>query len=175
VINWASQSHPVKAVSMGYRTRTNPEYGHIYDFFATDFEYPEGVHVVSQCRQISNCVNNISEGVQGTKGQAETADRRRYEINGKSVSNPRRDNAPYVQEHTDLIAAIRSGKPYNRLKDVAESTLSAIMARMSAYTGQAVTWKMALESRENTMPQSLSWDMKLETPPVPVPGKTKFV
>ena len=41
----------------------------------------------------------------------------------------------YVQEHTDLIASIRDGKPLNELKQVAESTLTAIMGRMSAYTG----------------------------------------
>ncbi len=46
------------------------------------------------------------------------------------------DNAPYVQEHTDLIDSIRAGKPLNELKNVAESTLTAIMGRMSAYTGK---------------------------------------
>ena len=44
-------------------------------------------------------------------------------------------NDPYVQEHIDLIASIRAGKPLNELKTVAESTLTAIMGRMSAYTG----------------------------------------
>jgi len=175
VLNWAAQTHPVKALSMGYRTRTDPQFGHIFDFFATDFEYPEGVHAVSMCRQISRCANNISEGIQGTKGQAETADRRRYDINGKQVFNPKNDNFPYVQEHTDLIESVRKGTPINELKNVAESTLSAIMARMSAYTGQEITWKMALESRENLMPANLAWDMKLPTPPVALPGTTKFI
>ena len=41
-----------------------------------------------------------------------------------------------MQEHTDLIESIRSGKPINELKNVAESTLTAIMGRMSAYTGK---------------------------------------
>lgn len=174
VVNWAAQSHPVKAVSMGFRTRTDPRYGHIFDFFATDFEYPKGVHAISMCRQISNCVNSISEGVQGTKGRAEMADRRVYRVNGQSVFNPRNDNAPYVQEHTDLIESIRKNEPINELKNVAESTLSAIMARMSAYTGQAITWDMAMKSQEKLMPENLAWDMKLATPPVAVPGKTRF-
>src|SRR5207249_10098299 len=111
----------------------------------------------------------------GEKGVVKTADRRQYLVNGRSVFEPRKDNAPYVQEHTDLIESIRKGEPINELKNVAESTLSAIMGRMSAYTGQAITWEQALESRENLMPENLSWDMKLDTPPVAMPGKTKFV
>ncbi len=171
VINWATQSHPVKAIGMGYRTRTNPDYGHIYDFFAVDFEYPEGVHIVSMCRQIDGCVNSVSEEVVGTRGRSQV---NAYTINGKPVFNRRKDNAPYIQEHTDLIESIRKGEPINELQNVADSTLSAIMGRMSAYTGQAITWKQALESEENLMPEKLDWEMKLPMPPVAVPGKTKF-
>ena len=40
-------------------------------------------------------------------------------------------NDMYVQEHTDLIASIRAGKPLNELKQVAESSLTAVMGRMS--------------------------------------------
>ena len=47
---------------------------------------------------------------------------------------------PYLQEHTDLIESIRKGEPLNELKTVAESTLTAIMGRESAYTGKVVTW-----------------------------------
>ena len=39
-------AHPVRAVGMGGRqVRTGPEYGHIFDHFAIDYEYPNGVHV----------------------------------------------------------------------------------------------------------------------------------
>ncbi len=181
VMNWAAQAHPIKAIGMGYRsrdgkrTRGKPEFGNIYDFFAIDFEYPNGSHVVSMCRQIDNCVNSVSEEITGSTGLVRTADRRTYQVNGKQVFNPRKDNAPYIQEHTDLIESIRKGEPINELKNVADSTLSAIMGRMSAYTGQRITWKQALESKQNTMPENLAWDMKLDEPPMPVPGLTKFV
>ena len=83
---------------------------------------------------------------------------------------------PYVQEHTDLIASIRAGKPLNELKTVAESTLTAIMGRMSAYTGKAVTWEQALGSQESLVPPSakLAWG-PMPMPPVPQPGKTELV
>ena len=156
-----------------HRTR---DYGHIFDHFAIDYEYPNGVHVLSMCRQIDDCENNVSEAVAGTKGTCQSDG---YSINGKRVMTGEQDQAavdPYVQEHTDLIESIRAGKPINELKNVAESTLTAIMGRMSAYTGKAVTWEQALNSKEDLMPEpdKLDWDMKLPEPPVAVPGKTKF-
>src|SRR5262249_48837378 len=151
----------------------------IYNFFTVEYEYPGGVHMLSMCRQIGNCdgnfpgVSGVSEALVGTKGtcQADT-----YTINGKQIMTRREDRAsadPYVQEHADLIESIRAGKPINELKTVAESTLTAIMGRMSAYTGKAVTWEKALNSQEDTMPATqLSWDMSVTAPPVAVPGKT---
>jgi predicted dehydrogenase len=171
VINWAIKAPPVKAIGMGYRTRTHKDYGHIFDFFSVDFEYPNGVHVISQCRQISGCDNDISEFVKGTKG---TSQINAYQINGKPAFNRRKDNQPYVAEHTNLIKSIRDDKPINELKNVAESTLAAIMGRMSAYTGKTITWEMAKKSKQVLMPENLAFDMKLEEPPVAVPGKTEF-
>ncbi len=179
VINWALKAHPVRCVGMGFRTRTNPDYGHIYDFFSVDYEYPNGVHVLSTCRQISNCgPSDVSEALVGTKGQCQVNE---YRINGQQVAQRSRgrrraEGDPYVQEHTDLIESIRSGQPLNELKNVAESTLTAIMGRMSAYTGQPVTWDFVLnKSKEELMPPSLDWNMTLAVPAVAIPGKTPLV
>jgi myo-inositol 2-dehydrogenase/D-chiro-inositol 1-dehydrogenase len=175
VVNWALQHPPVKAVGMGGRqVRVAPEYGHIFDHFAIDYEYPNGIHVMSMCRQIDGCEQSVSEALVGTKGFCQ-ADR--YIIKGETNWRRERnkdDVDPYVQEHTDLIESIRSGKPINELKNVAESTLTAIMGRMSAYTGKAVTWDQALNSKQDLMPPKLEW-VSLPVPPVAVPGKTKLV
>ncbi|MGH7223082.1 MAG: gfo/Idh/MocA family oxidoreductase, partial [Gemmataceae bacterium] len=164
-------THPLSAVGMGFRTRTNPNYGHIYDFFAIDYEFPKGVHALSMCRQISNCANEVGEHLVGTKGMCHVND---YTINGKRVTRGGGTN-PYVQEHTDLIESIRSEKPLNELKRVAESTLTAIMGRMSAYTGKKVSWEQALNSQEDTMPKDLTMDMSLPVTPLAIPGKKKFI
>jgi predicted dehydrogenase len=53
VINWVLGAHPVRAMGMGGRqSRVEPHYGHIYDHFAVEFEYPDGVKVLSMCRQV---------------------------------------------------------------------------------------------------------------------------
>ncbi len=177
VMNWGLQAHPIRAVGMGGRQRSvqNPQdYGVIFDHFAVDYEYPNNVHVLSMCRQIDGCENNVSEAFAGTKGDWRSGG---YVLNGKPVlAKGERDNAPYVQEHTDLIESIRSGKPLNELKRVAESTMTAILGRMTTYTGKALKWDEALASQEQLMPEpeKLTWDTKLPEWKVAVPGQTKF-
>jgi predicted dehydrogenase len=174
VINWAVGATPVRAVGLGGRQyRTGPEFGHIYDHFAIDYEYPNGVHVASYSRQQPNTRNSVSEALVGTKGTCQV---NAYTIRGANEWRfSGKDNAPYVQEHTDLIKSIRDGKPLNELKQVAESTLTAIMGRMAAYTGQEVSWEQALNSKEDTFPANLTWDTPLSVPEVAIPGKTKLV
>jgi predicted dehydrogenase len=177
VMNWAIGTHPLKAVGLGGRqVRTGPEFGHIYDHFAVDYEYPNGVHVMSQCRQIEGCANNVSEAVTGTKGTWVSGG---YRITGENAwrfGNGRRggDNDPYQAEHVALIESIRNNRPINDLKNVAESTLTAIMGRMSTYTGREVSWQQALESQQNLMPPHLEMSMALPVPPVAMPGRTRL-
>lgn len=172
-VNWAMNAHPVRANGMGGRqVRTGADYGHIFDHFAIDYEYANGTPLASQCRQIQGCANNVTESLVGTKGTCHTDNSGQYSITGaKAWKFTGTDNRPYVQEHADFIASIRAGKPYNELKTVAESTLTAIMGRMSAYTGKIVTWEQALNSQEVLMPQKLTLG-PLPTPAVPVPGQT---
>jgi myo-inositol 2-dehydrogenase / D-chiro-inositol 1-dehydrogenase len=179
VINWALRGHPLRAVGMGGRqVRTGPEFGHIFDHFAIDYEYPNGVHVMSMARQIDGCENNVSEALVGTKGTCRTdAAASRYELTGANAwRRPKNDKDvdPYVQEHTDLIASIRAGKPLNELKQVAESVLTAIMGRMSTYSGKAVTWDEALASNESLVPDKLTWG-PMPTPAVAMPGMVNSV
>jgi predicted dehydrogenase len=173
VVNWAMRAHPVRAVGLGGRqVRTGPEYGHIYDHFAIDYEYENGVHMMSMCRQIAQCADSVSEALVGSQGKCQVD---KYTITGPRAWRFRGEkNNPYGQEHTDLIASIRAGKPYNELKEVTESTLTAIMGRMATYTGKLVTWEEALNSEENLMPAGLDWTMTLPVPPVPMPGQTEL-
>ncbi len=173
VINWAFQQHPTRAVALGGRQqRTDAVYGQIFDHFATDLEYANGVHVLSMARQIPGCENNVSEALVGTKG---TWNSNGFRFTGESRTRIREMGTnPYVQEHTDLIASIRAGKPLNELKTVAESTLTAIMCRMSAYTGKAVTWEQALNSKEDTFPKNLEFGPNA-VPPVAIPGVTELI
>ena len=172
VMNWALASHPVKATGMGGReVRTGPEYGNIYDHFSVEYEYPGGVLIQSSCRQIANTASRVAERVVGTKGISDPGRWIRGENEFKATREYRN---PYEQEHTDLIASIRSGEPLNEGRRVAESTLTAIMGRMSTYTGQSVTWEQALQSELDLSPPSYEFG-PLAVHAVAVPGVTKLI
>jgi predicted dehydrogenase len=171
VANWALGAHPVRAVGVGGRQwRTDPAYGHIYDHFAIDFEYPNGVHVMSMCRQIDGTASRVAERFVGTRGTTDA----KSVIEGASPWQLDRQGPrvnPYVQEHADLIASIRAGKPLNEGRQVAESTLTAIMGREAAYTGQAIVWDELLASQMDLVPPDVSFG-PMPVAPVAMPGHT---
>jgi predicted dehydrogenase len=172
VANWVLQAHPEKCVGLGGRqVRVEPKYGHIYDHFAIDYTYPGEVHILSMCRQQDNTAGNVSERFVGTKGMTNAAGWIRGEATWR-YEGPNPD--PYTQEHADLISSIRSGKPINELKNVTESTLTAIMGRMACYTGKEITWEMALNSQEKLVPDDPKFG-PMPVPPVAMPGRTPFL
>ena len=149
--------YPVKAIGMGGRqVRTEPEYGQIYDHFSVVYEYANGAKLVSNCRQQPRCKNDMSAHVLGTKGPCRSvgtharAFRSRRQAGTWTYDGPQ--NQMYQTEHDELFASIRNGKPINNGEYMAKSTLLAIMGRMAAYTGQEITWEMAMKSKEDLTP-----------------------
>jgi predicted dehydrogenase len=166
VINWVMGTHPVRAVASGgaaWRPREE-RYGNIYDHLTTDFVFANGVHMTSCCRQYpSGSYSDTSELVIGTKGRS----------NCRDLGTPGLD--PYVQEHIEMCRSIRGDRPYiNDGMAVAESTMACIMARESAYSGMEITWDRMMTSQLDLQPKVLEYDVKLETPPLPVPGQYKL-
>jgi myo-inositol 2-dehydrogenase / D-chiro-inositol 1-dehydrogenase len=173
VMNWALRGLPVKVMGMGGRQqRTAPEYGNIYDHFAVEFEYANGVRVLSMARQIPGCAERVEERIVGTKGVAFGFG----EIQGPNAWKFEGDEPnPYVVEHTDLIASIRGGKPLNEGRRIAESTLCAILGRMSAYTGRAISWDWGMNSSTlDLSPKKYEFGPN-PVDPVAVPGQTPLI
>jgi myo-inositol 2-dehydrogenase/D-chiro-inositol 1-dehydrogenase len=178
VASWGIGKPPVAAVALGGRQqRVNPAFGHIYDHFAVDFEYPNDVHVMSMCRQIPNCANDVSEHLVGTKGRADTNGKTYLMKLGKKAwtHDASKDVDPYLQEHIDLIASIRKGKPLNELKSATDSNLAAVMGRMAAYTGKKVTYQQVLDSKESLVPKALDFKSKMTVPTVAMPGASDII
>jgi hypothetical protein len=65
------------------------------------------------------------------------------------------ENDPYVQEHIDLVAAIRTGNQIVEAEETAKSVLTAIMGRQAAYTGKKVTWEEMMGSDLQIGPKGL--------------------
>ncbi|HSR15096.1 MAG TPA: Gfo/Idh/MocA family oxidoreductase, partial [Gemmatimonadales bacterium] len=171
VANWVLGALPVRATGMGGRqVRVDPAYGHIFDHFAVEFEYPGGQRILSMCRQQDGTSRFVGERFTGADG---TSDARTFIRGRQPWRAPSSDVNPYVQEHTDLIASIRAGSPLNELRQVAESTLTAIMGREAAYTGQQLGWEDVLNSELDLLPGDLAFGDR-PVAPVPVPGVTQL-
>lgn len=166
---WAMRDvPPLKVSSMGGRQqRTEAKYGQIYDHFASVFTYASGVKLFSYCRQQSGCTTDVNDYVLGTRG---TADLMQARISGEKpwhFSDP--PGNMYRDEHVALFRSIRGGQPINDGTYMAHSTLLAIMSRMSAYTGQDVTWSDALQSPLDLSPPKYEWS-EVAVPKVAIPG-----
>lgn len=178
VCAWAMKDeYPVKAIGMGGRSvYVGNGSGNIYDHFSIVYEFKNGVRLVANTRQQPKCKSDLSAQVIGTKGRATLSDREDglAIATEKKWSYPWPGNQMYQTEHDELFASIRAGKPINNGEYMAKSSLLAIMGRMAAYTGQQITWDMAMNSKEDLSPPMYDWDVKLPDPPIAVPGITRF-
>lgn len=175
VMNWAFGGPPVKALGMGGRqTRTDPKYGDIWDHFSVEYEYANGARVQSFCRQADGATRRISERLVGTRGVANPDGA----ITGQtpwSFAGETDGPKSTVQEHVDLIRGIREGRPLNHGRRIAESTLTAILGRMSAYTGRELSYSWLLNvSRLDLAPPAYEFGDAPDVT-VAVPGRTPLI
>ncbi len=169
--NWIMQAHPVKAYGMGGRQYHTDRGGNIYDHFAVEYEYANGVRMTSMCRQIAGTDTKVGEEIVGTKGFG-TIVGRKAQITGDNAKVFREhpnQHESHGQEHIDFVAALRRGELPNDTRFLCGSTLTAIMGRESTYTGKYVTWDEILNSKLRLSPPDLAaWDGSIR--PVPKPG-----
>lgn len=184
VVNWVKGGYPVRAQGMGGRAAYHgPDHGDIFDHFFIEYTYADGSRLHSQIRTIDGTYNNGGSFFQGTQGSGDVSGGIK-DMAGKSLWRHRgmKEVNPYQQEHDELFAAITSGKPINDTEWGAKSTMTTIMGRMAAHSGQMIQWEEALNSELSLMPDRLAWDAMPPTVPgedgtypIPVPGKTKVL
>jgi myo-inositol 2-dehydrogenase/D-chiro-inositol 1-dehydrogenase len=146
VANWFLGRTPVSVVGFGGRARR--ETGNNYDFFSLDLDYGDGVHIHSQCRQISGAYSRVGEFFRGSKGEVNGGGK----LVGKDVSIPKfdvMDKDGNVQELINWIKSARKGEPINEARQIAESTAVAIMGRYAAYTGDFIRFRDLMENTES--------------------------
>lgn len=145
VANWYIGHPPDNALGFGGRARRKT--GNQFDFFSIDMDYGDGVHIHSMCRQINGTDGGVREFFRGTEGQSMGGGR----LQGRDISTPDfpEHKGPYCQEHVDLLNSILRQEPINEARNVAESTLTAIMGRISAYTGKMIRWTDITENKNS--------------------------
>jgi predicted dehydrogenase len=173
--SWAmGDKPPASAVGLGGRqTRTEEQWGNIFDHHAVIYEYANGVKLFAFCRQQDGTAGDVEDYFIGTKGRCEVLENR---ITGENKWRYRGAKSPmYQQEHRDLFNALRAGKSIFNGDYMATSTMLAILGRMATYTGQKITWEQAVNSKEDLTPDKYEWGSVSVPSVVAKPGRTKFV
>jgi len=181
VANWFIGRPPLTALGVGARLRRPT--GNQYDFFSVDYDYGEGVHIHSLSRQIPGCYSRVGEYLTTDAAEIMGGGKvRRFDGKEVAFEDVGHEGDPYVLEHADLLKGILDGSMLNEGENVATSTATAIMGRISAYTGQIVRLSDLLTQAESPFynlafkPAALDFegagDIELPTEnKAPVPGK----
>jgi myo-inositol 2-dehydrogenase / D-chiro-inositol 1-dehydrogenase len=180
VVNWFFEKYPAKAVGFGGRHRRPT--GDQYDFFSVDFVFDDNRHMHSMCRQIDGCANNVSELIFGSKGYTNAQNKiwdnagnliweYEYPIGEDGQPMNRVAISPYDQTHINLVTTIRTGGYINESQNIANSVLTAMMGRVSAYTGREVTREEIMDSAMSLGPSAANLQMGAvniaAVPPIP--------
>jgi myo-inositol 2-dehydrogenase/D-chiro-inositol 1-dehydrogenase len=179
-MNWIMGGPPEEAYAGGGRF-TRPDDSQMWDNMAVDYIYPGNRMCSFMCKQVPNTDGDNSNVIYGSDGIMTI-----YGGNRGSVLVDREGNelwktdgnigAAYQQEHKDLVDSIVAGKPIVELNQTADSSLTAVIGRMAAYTGKKVTWDFAInESKLNMFPETLDFAGEMEFPSFAVPGKEPLV
>ncbi|MCP5110742.1 MAG: Gfo/Idh/MocA family oxidoreductase [bacterium] len=171
LLNWAMQAHPVKAIGSGgraWRRDDNPLHGNIYDHMSVEFTYPNGVKMASLIRHYPRMDHmGMQHGVDiiGTKGRSD----------GEDLATSGSDRGGGLEEQALLVNSVRGDIPrINNAMAVAESTLTCVMGREAAYSGQTITWDQVMKSELDLYPKDLSPGADIPIRPPAVPGEYRF-
>lgn len=174
-INWIMGGPPRAAFGSG-GGMTRPSDSEIYDHIDVDYHYPSGAIVSFKCRQIPGSTPRVINTITGTEGTAfvNPGGSQIVDANGNETFRLKHGGMnPYVQEHTELIDSIRSGRPLAELEATADSSLTAVMGRFAAYSGKEVTWDSITKSQVDLMPDegALTQDTPIKSPGMQIPGQ----
>ena len=153
--------------------------GNIFDHYHIAYEYEKNVWCHLGSRKAPGCFNENADYVRGTKGTlvlGRGGDPYIEDNDGKLLwryRKPREGEANMYQvEHDELFKSIRTGQHINDGARMVNSTMMAIMGRMSAQTGKEVKWEEAMAANEDLFPgeENLSWSQSYKPHDVPKPG-----
>jgi len=135
-------------------------HGQAWDHFFTEFVYADGSRMYSQARHINNTWNYVGEFAYGTAGSGSTDDTgsragsRLFGLDGNVIwtNTERPQKPPHQWEHDLHVKTIREDTPRNDGYFAAMSTMTAIMGREAAYSGQVVKWDDLVEKGRSYFP-----------------------
>lgn len=189
---WMKDAWPVQADASGGRHYRMDNIDQNFDHYSVEYTFADGTKLWLRGRTMAGCAQRFASYAYGSKGSAiisaaaHTPAKSRiykgHDFDNKDAitwSYPEPERNPYQIEWDDLIDAIRNDTPYNEVKRGAEASLVTAMGRMSAHTGQIITYDQILNSKHEFAPQVDQLTMDGDSPlmpnadgnyPVPMPG-----
>ena len=188
---WMKDAWPIKAQAIGGRHYRGDYIDQNFDSYSVEYTFADGTKLLLDGRCVPGCHDEFASYAHGTKGLAvisssshTPAKCRIYK--GQNLDSdelswryPPPEPNPYQLEWDELIAAIRSDKPYNEAERGAKASLVTSMGRMAAHTGQVITYDQILQSDHEFAPDLDKLTMNSPAPlqlasngkyPVPMPG-----
>lgn len=161
VYNWVLNAHPLRASATAAR-KVRTDVGDVSDHFVVTYHYPNDVRASFMSTQFLPSWGTVGWRFFGPKGFSEAFYSGGLRIEGENAweagaevtaagkkpeVDPLGDATPLKAEA--FIDSITSGNFHNQLKQGAESTLSAILARQAAYEGRELSWGELLASDQH--------------------------
>ena len=204
--SWMKGAWPVEAQAVGGRHYRGNSLDQNFDTYSIEYTYPDGTKLFYDGRNMTGCHNEFASYAHGAKGSAVITTMshtpgmvRIYKgekmpriLSRKDLpiapdpniawAFPQPEKSPYDWEWDDLTDAIRQNKPYNEVQRGAEASLVACMGRMSAHTGQLITFDQMLNCQHEFAPDVDKMTMDGPAPlqlgpdgkyPIPEPGIKK--
>ena len=190
---WMKNAWPVKAQGIGARHYRGTKVDQNFDNYSVEYTFEDGSKMYMDGRCILGCNSIYSSYVHGSKGMAVVSKSSDCGIPSSTYKgqNPTRANQlwvstdasnPYKNEWEDLVSAIRQNMPYNEAKRGVEASVVTSMGRMSAHTGQEITYDEFINSEHEYAPDVDKFTADSPAPvqadaegkyPIPMPGICK--
>ncbi len=194
---WMKNAWPVKAQGIGGRHYRESNVDQNFDSYSVEYTFADGSKMYMDGRCVNGCNSIYSSYAHGSKGLAIVSKANDCGLPSSTYKGQNADRAnqiwtstdksnPYENEWMDLVTAIRNDTPYNEAPRGVQASVVTSMGRMSAHTGQEITYDqfMALEheyapgidkfTMDSPAPLTADADGKY---PVPMPGiciKTEY-
>lgn len=153
---WMKDAFPVQAIASGGRHFRDNKVDQNFDTYEVEYTFEDGTKLFMNQRNMIGCKDEFASYAHGSKGMAiistaAHAPAKCKIFKGNKISSenmiwaaeqPEPD--PYQVEWDDLISAIRTDTPYNEVKRSVDASVTCIMGRMAAHTGQQISWEEAL-------------------------------
>lgn len=198
---WMKNAWPVKASATGGRQFRGDNIDQNFDSYSVEYTFADGSNMFLHGRTMAGCKDEFASYAHGSKGLGVISQSGHWPSKARIYKGQKMDKSaiewaypqpepanlnPYQLEWDELVEAIRQDKPYNEVKRGAEASLVTAMGRMSAHTGQDVTFDEMLNCQHEFAPNLQMLTLDSAAPlladakgkyPVPQPGlnsKTEY-